>query len=222
MTTTLATQLKTTIERWAEELRRTSGLAALARQGKLPPRAVALYLESLRYLLHNSQLNLVVASAASEKLGDLELAGYFARKAHEEIGHEHWAIDDLNRLPEAATAGLRPSAGMLSLVEWQRNLIERHPVCFAAYALWAEYFTVLVGDEWLDGLAASGFERGQISSITKHLQTDRAHAAHGFAEIDQLWQGQPEAAVIIEAVERAGQIFERFCDEICGEAARAA
>jgi len=65
--TTLATQLKTQIEHWADDLRQNTQLGSLARQGKLPPRALALYLESLRYLLHNSQLNLVLASATSSR-----------------------------------------------------------------------------------------------------------------------------------------------------------
>jgi len=220
--TTLAPQLKAKIERWADDLRQKTALGELGRQGKLPPRALALYLESLRYLFCNSQLNLVLASASSAKLGDRELSDYFARKAAEEKGHDGWAIDDLGRLPEGALAGLTPAPAIVSLVEWQRSLIAQHPVCFVAYALWAEYFTVLVGDEWLDSLAASGFRPEQVSSITKHLDADREHAAHGFGEIERLWHGRPDACVILHAVERAGQIFERFCDEIYGEAVRAA
>jgi hypothetical protein len=220
--TTLATQLKTAIESWADDLRQKSALGAVARQGKLPPRAVALYLESLRYLFQNSQLNLALASAACKSSGQSELAEYFASKAHEEIGHDRWASDDLSRLPEAAVIGVCPSPAIVSLVEWQRALIVQHPVCFVAYALWAEYFTVLLGDEWLDALAASGYEREQVTAITKHLLADGEHAARGFADIDRLWHGQPAAAVILHAVERAGQIFERFCDEISTEAVRAA
>jgi hypothetical protein len=220
--TTLAIQLKTAIERWADDLWRNAELAKLASQGKLPPRALALYLESLRHLLHSSQLNLALASATSTELGDFALADYFAIKAREERGHDGWAIDDLSRLPQGAVTNLHPSPAILSLVELQRRLIDEHPVCFVAYALWAEYFTVLLGDGWLDGLAASGFERGQISAIGKHLDADRAHAARGFSEIDRLWHGQPDARVVVQVVERAGRIFERFCDEICLEAARAA
>lgn len=219
--TTLATQLKTEIEIWAEQLRRHS-LASLALQGKLPPRAVALYLESLRYLFRNSQSNLAWASTVAAKLGDSALAEYFSLKAREETGHEQWAIDDLRRLPEATTAGLRPCAAIVQLVDHQRSSIERHPACFVAYALWAEYFTVLVGDEWLAGLSASGFERDHVSSIARHVEADRDHAAHGFAEIDCLWQGQPEPSVMLQTVASACEIFERFCDEICGEALRAA
>lgn len=220
--TTLATQLKTSIERWTTELHARTELGTLSKQGKLSARSVALYLESLRYLFRNSQRNLEVAAAAARELADAELSEYFARKALEEKGHELWAIDDLARFPEAVVSGLRPSPAILLLVDLQRTLIEEHPVCFVAYALWAEYFTVLVGDEWLDGLAASGFDRQQISAIAKHLAADREHAARGFAEIDRLWRGQPDSGAILEVVERAGRIFERFCAEICGEALRAA
>lgn len=220
--TTLATQLRTAIESWADDLWQKTALRMLAKEGKLPPRAFALYLESLRFLFKNSQLNLVLASATSDNLGHPELAEYFASKAREETGHDSWASDDLSRLPEAAVVGVCPSPAIVSLVEWQRSLINQHPVCFVAYALWAEYFTVLLGDEWLDSLALSGYERDRVSAITKHLLADREHAARGFAEIDRLWHGQPAAGVILHAVERAGQIFERFCDEIAGEAVRAA
>jgi hypothetical protein len=220
--TSLATQLQMSIEDWADDLRRRSQISAFAKSGKLTPRAVALYLESLRYLLRNSQLNLLLAADTSKQLGCMELSAYFNRKAGEERGHEHWAIDDLERLPDAATAGVRPATAIVSLVELQRTLIAEHPVCFVAYALWAEYFTVLLGDEWLEALATCGFERTQISAITKHLDADREHAARGFGEIDRLWEGQPDRTLIVAAVERAGRIFEEFCDEICVEAARAA
>jgi hypothetical protein len=220
--TTLATLLRSAIESWADDLRQKTALGTLARQGKLPPRALALYLESLRFLFINSQLNLAAASVVSQNLGQRELAEYFASKAKEEIGHDRWAIEDLSRLPDAAIVGVCPSPAIVSLVEWQRSLIAQHPVCFVAYAVWAEYFTVLLGDEWLESLAASGYERGQVSAITKHLLADRDHAARGFADIDRLWHGEPAAGVILHAVGRAGEIFEHFCDEICGEAARAA
>jgi hypothetical protein len=220
--TTLATQLKLAIDHWTCELRGKTELGTLSKQGKLSARSVALYLESLRHLFRSSQRNLEIAAARARELGAAELSEYFERKAAEEKGHELWAIDDLARFPESVVSGLRPSPAILDLVDLQRTLIEEHPICFVAYALWAEYFTVLIGDEWLDGLSASGFDRQRISAIAKHLAADREHAARGFAEIDRLWRGRPEPDAILEVVERAGRIFERFCAEICGEALRAA
>jgi len=220
--TALAIELKLAIEEWARDLIRDSLLLELAKQGKLTPRAFALYLESLRYLFQHSQQNLVAASEAAQRIGQPELAAYFDRKAHEERGHDHWAINDLSRLPATAARDLQPARAVEDLVAFQRALIEQHPVYMVVYALWAEYFTVLLGDEWLDALSASGYGRAQVSSIVKHLDADREHAAAGLAEVDRLWLGHPERALLVGVVEQAGSIFARFCDEIGGEAKRAA
>jgi hypothetical protein len=200
---TLATQLKLGIEEWAHDLLRDSLLLELAKQGKLPPRAFGLYLESLRYLFEQSQQNLNAAAAAAQRIGHPELAAYFDRKAHEE-------------------RDLRPTRAIEDLVALQRALIEQHPVYMLVYTLWAEYFTVLLGDEWLDALSISGYGRAQVSSIAKHLDADREHAAAGLVEVDRLWRGHPERSLLLAVVDRAGRIFSRFCDEICGEAQRAA
>ena len=220
--TTLATQLKLAIEEWSHELLRESLLMKLAKQGKLPPRAFAFYLESLRYLFQNSQQNLLTAASAAERIRQPELVQYFERKAQEERGHDHWAIHDLSRLPAHAASDQRPARAIQDLVAFQRTLIEQHPIYMVVYTLWAEYFTVLLGDEWLDALSVSGYARAQVSSIAMHLDADREHAAGGLAEVDRLWRGQPERSSLLGVVERAGRIFARFCDEVCGEAERAA
>jgi hypothetical protein len=95
-------------------------------------------------------------------------------------------------------------------------------MCYAAYILWAEYLTALLGAEWLAALAASGYSRDQLSSVSKHLDADREHAPRGFEEIDALWQAEPSGAVVFEAVDDAARLFRAFCDEICAEAQRAA
>jgi hypothetical protein len=220
--TSLAVLLKQAIEHWAEELRTTSPLVQMARAGNVTPRALALYLESLRYLFQHSQRNLQLAAEQAEQMGLPHVHLYFERKANEEHGHDGWAVDDLTHLPQTSVANLRPALSIVRLVELQRSLIAEHPICFVAYALWAEYFTVLVGDEWLDALSSCGYQRSQVSSIAKHVEADREHAANGFNELEQLWQGQPEPAVLLDAVARACRVFESFCDEICLEARSAA
>ncbi|HKU38917.1 MAG TPA: hypothetical protein VJR89_12240, partial [Polyangiales bacterium] len=217
-----AAELRSAIEQWAEGLRRDSRLLGLAKAGKLPSRAFALYLESLRYLFRSSQQNLACAALAARRVQHEELAEYFERKAREEHGHDRWAKRDLAALPAAVGRELQPAPAIEELVALQRSLIDRHPLLMLVYALWAEYFTVLLGDEWLDALARSGYPREQVTAIAKHLDADRQHAALGFAEVDRLWHGQPERAQLVECVQRAGCVFVRFCDEIWSEAQRAA
>jgi hypothetical protein len=218
----LATLLREAIERWALKLRDTSQLSQLVQAQQLTPRALAFYLESLRHLFQNSQQNLALAAQRCRDLNELELAEYFARKAEEEVGHDAWAKSDLAKLPRELSSTQRPASAVLELIDLQRDLIAQHPLCFAAYALWAEYFTVLLGDQWLDALAGCGYPRTQVTAIAKHIEADREHARRGFDEIDALWHGQPPPEALLRSVQRAGGVFETFCDEICAESRRAA
>ena len=213
--TQLALEMQSSIDAWAEKLWLESKLAQLTRSGALSERALALYLESLRFLFHHSQRNLAAASTRARALGDERLADIFAAKASEEAGHDQWASRDLSGLTPSAISGIEPAAGSRRLVELQRELImEHHPLCFFAYSLWAEYMTVRLGDAWLNALASNGYARTSVTAVANHVDADREHAAEGFAVLDQLWDGQPERALILRSVERAQALFEAFCDEI--------
>jgi hypothetical protein len=218
----LAEQMKESIERYANEVAECSPIAKLVLNGRLSSRAMALYLESLRYLFENTQRNLALAAARCDTLGRPALAEYLSRKAKEEVGHDRWAVSDLARLPAAATSGIQPARAVIALVELQVELIESDPLCFVAYLQWAEYFSVYVGDRWLDALAMSGYQRTQVTAIHNHLETDRHHAAAGFRELDALARDFPQPERLIDAVERAGRVFDWLLDEICVEAQRAA
>lgn len=218
----LAEELKQTIEEWSDGLIARSPITDVLRRGALTPRAMALYLESLRYLFECSERNLRIAAQRCADLGKGELAAYLSRKASEENGHDRWAIADLNKLPPTATDGIRPTPAVVALVQLQDEFIVAEPLYFVAYLQWTEYFSVYVGDLWLDALAMSGYERSQVSAIHNHLETDREHAAAGFREIDALARDFPHPEGLIDAVEKSGRVFEALLEEISNEARRAA
>lgn len=206
--------VKTSIDSWASRLRTESPLTAAAERGELSPRALALYLESLRYVFTHSQRNIRAAARRAEAMQQGELAACFHSKASEEQGHEQWAQDDLQQLPDAAVRGIEPAAACRALVALQEVLIDQHPICFLAYTVWAEYLTASLGDEWLRLLANCGYERGAVSAVAKHLDADVGHASEGFDALDRLWLGVPGAAEILAGVEHAERGFEAFCAEI--------
>lgn len=215
MTESLSAVVKGSIDVWAEHLRTHSPLVRAAEQGELGPRSLALYLESLRFVFARSHANIIAAAGRAEALQLPELAAYFRGKAAEEVGHDQWAENDLQHLPTRAVADLQPAAGSVALVSLQTALIAKHPICFLAYTVWAEYLTASLGDEWLQMLARSGYERSSVSAVALHLDADRGHAFEGFVALDQLWQGVPSALEILDGVERAERSFEAFCAEIC-------
>ena len=218
---TLSTRLRDIIEPWSEQLLRHP-LAELARSGKLPSSAMAAYLESLRVLFGSAEHNLQTALERATQLQTPALAAYFERKLLEEVGHDRWAADDLRKLPGVAKRELSAVPSALRLIELQRTLIAEHPLCYVAYILWTEYFSVLVGDSWLDALETSGYARSQVTAIAKHIEADREHAAAVLREIDTLWQGDPPLVSMVRAVEQACCTFESFCAEVLSVAQRAA
>jgi len=215
----ISSQIGQAVETWVANLR-GSALAALARSGGLTARGLAAYLVSLRYLLSESEPSLLLATQRSRELRLPQLATYFATKTEEERGHERWVDDDLQTLSDVARAQLEPARHIRQLVDLQRRLIAHHPICFVAYVLWAEYFTALIGPDWLAAVAQSGFHPGQLSSVARHVEADRHHAAEGVREIDRLWTGEPPAHEILTAVAEASRIFDGFCNEVCDISSR--
>lgn len=214
MTENLSSLVKTSIDSWATRLRAESPLTAAAERGELSARALALYLESLRYVFTHSQANIRAAAVRADALQLCELAEYFRAKASEEHGHERWAERDLQQLPVDAVRDIEPANACLALVALQEVLIDQHPLCFLAYTVWAEYLTASLGAEWLSLLANCGYDRSAVSAVAKHLEADADHAFEGFAALDRLWSGVPGAAEILAAVEHAELGFEAFCTEL--------
>ena len=214
MTESMSSLVKSSIDSWAVRLRKESPLTAAAESGQLSARALALYLESLRYVFMHSQANIRTAALRAEELQLSELAAYFRAKASEEQGHEQWAENDLQQLPSAAVQGIEPAQACRALVALQETLIDQHPLCFLAYTVWAEYLTASLGAEWLNLLANCGYDRSAVSAVAKHLEADVDHAFEGFDALDRLWRGVPAAAEILAAVEHAERGFEAFCAEI--------
>lgn len=215
MSEVLSRLIKTSIDSWITQLRKESPLVHAAERREVGPRALALYLESLRFMFASSHANIRAAMMRAEELGLSELAAYFRDKAAEEQGHEDWAASDLTQLPSQAVKGVEPAAACRGLVALQRELIARHPLCFLAYSTWAEYLTASLGDEWLRLLSNCGYERTAVTAVSKHLEADVEHAFEGFEALDRFWQGEPDAAEILAGVQRAAHGFEAFCAEIC-------
>ena len=215
--TSLARTLKDAIDAWGQT-QRESPLMCMAREGSLTSRAVALYLTSLKELFVQSQISLRLAHERAAAQGQERFASYFLRKVREEHGHEQWAADDLQQLPAAVAQGMLPARTIQRFARLQRELLSGHPMCLIVYVVWAEYLTVLLGDEWLDALAVCGHQRAALSAVAKHIDADRAHAAHGFEVLDALWDGQPALDALLACLTRAEQTFAEFCQEICQEA----
>lgn len=210
----LASQMKDSIESYANDLKRTSPLSPIIANRAFTPRAMAVYLDSLRYLFAHTEQHLRIAAMVSESQGRLDLALYFRQKCNEEQSHDQWAIDDLKKLPAAVQAGVQPAKAIVDLVDLQARFIEEDPLLFAAYAQWTEYFSVYLGEEWLSALSDNGYQRENVTAIGNHLDVDQDHAATGFRELDGLARGFISDAAMLEAIDESGRVFALLCREL--------
>jgi hypothetical protein len=215
MAKSLSELVRRNIDGWANGLLHDSDLGRLTQEGKFPPQALAVYLESLRYVFVHSHESTVAAAVRARELELRDLSLHLLELAAEQRGREQWAARDLSKLPENAKHGLEPAAASCALVALQRDLSALHPMCFLAYAVWAEYLATLLGSQWLHLLATCGYERSELTAVARHIDASGDNALLGLAALDRCWGGVPSAPAILEGVQRAKRTFEEFCAELC-------
>ena len=212
----VSSSLQKEIEEFAHKQRRENALLARARRGQLSPQAFAKYLASVQYLVKHTPVHLEAARRSAEALGDRALASHYANKVEEERGHDEWAADDLERVRRwfgVQTDG-EPLAAMRALVDYLGARVTREPKSYLAYILLAEYFTVLMGPEWLETLEQRcGIPIEAASVVAKHVSLDRDHVAEGCGEIDCLTSPE-DLPRLRETLYRAMDLFVRYLDDV--------
>lgn len=219
-----ATDLKEEIEVYADRLRSSSRLLALALAGEVPPAVVATYLANVRYLIVCTPRLLRRAERRALLLGREGVAAFFAAKVDEEAGHERWADQDLAGLRSLfqVSAEPGPRATIAALAARLEADIDAQPASYMGYAVFAEYFTVLLGPEWVNALSSCcGIPRSSLTVVDYHVEFDRHHAAAGFAQVSALLSDPAEEAAALQSARAGMEYLERFYDELADEAVRA-
>jgi hypothetical protein len=211
--------LKLEIDAYASRLMRAGRLFKLAEQGAVTPRAAASYLYNLYYVIQYTEPHLALAAAAALARGDRALAAFFEHKAGEERGHEAWAASDLARL--VTSFGLTPPAvpkrSMEGLVRTLERAIHREPSSYVVYVIFVEYFTVIAGPAWLRLLTERcRLPLSVLSVVDHHVELDREHAAHAFAELERVVPAEAMPSVL-EMARTAMSAVEAFYEELADE-----
>jgi pyrroloquinoline quinone (PQQ) biosynthesis protein C len=214
--------LRTEIEAFASDFRAKSRLLRSAKEGQLSHAIVERYLASIRFLLQHTPPYLTLARSAAVASGHLQLASYFERKLGDEAGHVEWAEADLERLTDVS--GVRgprkPEPAVVDLMRDVRKTIEQDPFLYLPYILFTEYFTVLMGPEWLSALQAHcGVPMEAMTAVSQHVELDRHHVEDGCREIDELVKDEKLHALLRASLQRTMERFSVFCDELCDVAA---
>ncbi|HEY2408653.1 MAG TPA: hypothetical protein VGI10_21755 [Polyangiaceae bacterium] len=175
------------------------------------------YLSNARYLVRNTPRHTEMARRRSQELGRPALAAHFAHKLVEETGHDRWADADLAQMSDlfGSRASERPTAALVELMGYLDQAIQEEPAGYLAYALHAEYFTVLIGPEWVRMLdERCGVPRTAMTVVTKHVTLDQDHVLEGAREIDALVTDPALLPVLQRVLSRAMSYLESFYDQI--------
>ena len=209
-----ARKLTEDIEAFAARMRQ-SRLMLQAQQGRVSRKTVERYLRAIHYLVRHTPVHLELARKRAEFLCETELAGYFERKAGEESGHDRWAEADLVALGASLDGGAVSVSSVVALEKYLRKIIEEDPGRYLAYILFAEYFTVLMGSEWVQTLEQRcGVPPRSMSVIERHVDLDKGHVVDGIREIETLISDPERLERLHETLEQSMRYFAAFCDEL--------
>ena len=211
----IADALRAEIETFAKTKSRENLLFRMAEEGNVDTVCIRAYLTNLHHLLRYTPICLVRARKLAIARGDHKLADHFKHKLVEEAGHFRWAEDDLASLPATVEAapGVLPS--MERHVAFILRTIDEDPTLFLAYILFGEYFTVVIGPEWLRLLEEKcGIPRTSMTVIDKHIEIDPGHVDEALDCIDDLVAEPSMLPRMREVLRDSMDYFYAFCTEL--------
>lgn len=212
----IAKRLAREIESFADRMRSSHPLLSAAQAGRVSPPTVVAYLAGVRHLLLHTPIHFDMAQRRAATLGRSDVCRYMEQKKRDEAGHAKWAENDL--LEMHRVFGLqepKPCVTVSELVEYLGKLAQTEPTLYIPYVLFAEYFVVLAGPDWVEALQQRcGIPAKALTSITLHVELDRAHVSHALRELDDLIGEDEDPNRLVNALREAMSQFERFLDEI--------
>jgi hypothetical protein len=216
----IANALRVDIEKYSSQAKLNPAYA-MAREGKLGRKSVVLYVSNILHLLRHTPPYLERAKKRALERGDRRLAAFFDEKMAEETGHDRWAEQDLFNLRDsfgvASEGAVTPA--LRSLLAYLEETIDQDPTLYLSYILFAEYFTVLEGPEWLALLEdRCGVPQGFMTAIANHVELDKEHVAEGLDMIDVLVTDPSYLDSMRRTLHQSIQHFDRFMCEVAESA----
>lgn len=203
------------IESYAERLRHSHPLMDLARRGQISRESALIYLRNILYMLRQTPINLRLACDVCAEKGMHNLASFYREKLNEEMGHDSWAEHDILCIDPNAdlTSTFTVVSPLLELDTSLKAGIKRDPFGFMAYILFVEYFTVLLGPEWV-GLLTQHCGVPAMTSISRHAELDKDHVEQDMRALDLMHCDEGCFAGLQTMLHTSMTCWERFFDRL--------
>ena len=173
-------EITSSIDAYYRELKTRNSFFVATLTGTLTPQQLATYIFNLKYTVAQTIPQCKIGAIRSKEMGFAKLHDYFKLKINEEAGHDKWAQEDLENLRNVYQIDIKMNLckPMIDLVAHNHNIVQKDPRLYLVYMLFAEYFTVHAGPEFLKGIEqACGIPKKHISVLAKHVALDSEHVA---------------------------------------------
>ena len=174
------------------------------------------YLANLRLFFSRTPGHLRRAAERADSKGFTGLGACYRRKCAEEQGHHLWASEDLAHLDGPARGmahGIAPS--MVRLIDYVETVVTEDPRSYLAVTFLHEYLTVYLGPRWVRVLVEDcGVDPSGLTSVTKHIALDEAHAEQGVEEIDALVEDADQWSRFGKTLNRTMVLVDAWLGEI--------
>lgn len=205
----MITEVRTLIENCAEEISANNPFFLRASQGTLDEKNFVKYLNSVWYLVTQTEPCLSQAYKKSLNLGSVELAHFFKSKIKEESGHEKWAEADLQKFKFKAEIE-KVDDSIYEMLSDIRATIESDPRMYLVYILFNEYFLVLVAPQLLGDIEKNcGYSKNYFSIISNHQELDVHHVEHDLKYLENHFS-ESEIASIKNCVSKFSSHFSKI------------
>jgi pyrroloquinoline quinone (PQQ) biosynthesis protein C len=173
-------------------------------QGTLPPSLYVSYLTNVVRQIRESAPMLQAAGHNFERQGRPGLAALFGIKAHEEDGHDQWALADLAALgvSREAVEGTPSSPAVNAYLAWAAYCAHQAPVGVLGVAWVLEWFGYARAGRAAENLVAhSGIPRieSAVKFLRGHGDADRDHIEALAAAFDHITDPDEMALVRLSA-----------------------
>lgn len=208
--------IKKEIETATADILTHNNLVLAAQNGRLQKDGVVRYIKNCLFVVRHTPVHLIKAREAAEALGLLDVAGFMAIKFSEEIGHDAWALADLESLQASPDIVVdqditKTNQNLMAFVD---SLATHQPLYYIAYITFVEYFTVLAAPPFIASLEKAGLPRSSLTIVAHHEELDKEHVVDDLNAVGELVDTPEKQALFLQVLRKTAALINDHFNEL--------
>ncbi len=167
--------------------------------------------EFYHYTKENPQMQ--VLASVYFRGSDRQMVKPFMRHAISEIGHDHYALNDLAALGEEISEVplQNPLPTTIALTAFPFYQIQyQNPIGYLGYLYFLEHMPTLHGTMYATALVAAGVPDAALGFLKEHMSVDMAHTRLMDGYLDALVHDEADVAAIVYALQIGSHLYAQM------------